>query len=516
MQVDFYKLNSIDRDTVDKITGLTPAATIQDALGVNKTTYGGFTPLAPQFVTDTLVSVNYMTYTYNGLNYRAYVQNIDTGADGLYIYRGEIDPLGTAWANGCFTGTGAQIAYSDLGSNDTVIDDRISFDQTITETSNTASSGDSPRSYIAVNIIHGYLESVPTGSANSSTIDTYIMTEDQFYKFLYDLAVNTANDADRIAAYNMIVSVFPIHYIPQSGYNQLTTAYQVRIWSPETYSGSPPTAGHLWHSTSSALENSVKIISYFDKKRTLITRYYVTGYAAHSMWERDTSISISVPYLGVLSYKLSAITSSAISTSDRIGVRINCDPSSGTYMMCPYLRIDGTDQYYTDMKATATVTEAAPIPTDLGVEHWSLFNANSALTLTSSILSSVNPIMQGMPSPSAAMGALLGSLRADLQFKLMRAQYHDAEITSTGFIGGGQGGSVDLTSGDGIKIYIRRRSPISIALQNHFGKPDGHYRSNLSSLSGYVQTVNVHLPLKGLPESIIRQAEVMCDSGVFF
>lgn len=73
------------------------------------------------------------------------------------------------------------------------------------------------------------------------------------------------------------------------------------------------------------------------------------------------------------------------------------------------------------------------------------------------------------------------------------------------------GGSPDYTELPWVTIrYNRPYNQIDI--QSLYGKPDGEGR-NISTLKGYVQTINCHLNSNGLPLNIITDAETISDSG---
>ena len=73
------------------------------------------------------------------------------------------------------------------------------------------------------------------------------------------------------------------------------------------------------------------------------------------------------------------------------------------------------------------------------------------------------------------------------------------------------GGSPDYTELPWVTIrYNRPYNQIDI--QSLYGKPDGESR-NISTLKGYVQTINCHLNSNGLPLNIITDAETISDSG---
>ena len=73
------------------------------------------------------------------------------------------------------------------------------------------------------------------------------------------------------------------------------------------------------------------------------------------------------------------------------------------------------------------------------------------------------------------------------------------------------GGSPDYPELPWVTIrYNRPHNQIDI--QSLYGKPDGEGR-NISTLKGYVQTINCHLNSNGLPLNIITDAETISDSG---
>lgn len=73
---------------------------------------------------------------------------------------------------------------------------------------------------------------------------------------------------------------------------------------------------------------------------------------------------------------------------------------------------------------------------------------------------------------------------------------------------------------DGTKIYWIRTTAVPrdgyASLWTDFGKPDGAYRA-LSTLSGYAEVSDIHIPLKsGLTDLERRQIESLLSGGVVF
>lgn len=223
------------------------------------------------------------------------------------------------------------------------------------------------------------------------------------------------------------------------------------------------------------------------------------------------------------------------------------------------------DEIFPDYTLTTALPYKIPIPYDGYITDWNNLKASAIINTVGSVLSLATTAATGATAigiSKAAVGTAVtaareaygarvrsGMPRAVAQGKYMeemasagapaqQTQLMYADQTGRGIIGsvttaaqswvnlnaaafkekheaaalhGTIGGSPDYPELPWVTIrYNRPYNQIDI--QSLYGKPDGEGR-NISTLKGYVQTINCHLNSNGLPLNIITDAETISDSG---
>ena len=161
--------------------------------------------------------------------------------------------------------------------------------------------------------------------------------------------------------------------------------------------------------------------------------------------------------------------------------------------------------------ALKTATAAAKLAYDARVKAGSprtiAANAFVQDTLSASASNQQAQLMYNEQLGRGAVGTLSTMAQSIVNLNAAaRKEKHEAQA-----LHGTIGGSPDYTELPWVTIrYNRPHNQIDI--QSLYGKPDGEGR-NISTLKGYVQTINCHLNSNGLPLNIITDAETISDSG---
>lgn len=485
--VDLYSIN-VRSDAANKLAGAVRQQSITTDLP-RVITSNGCTVQYDQFI-----NCNYARYEFNGLTWVCDVE-IETMGNSIVNYILTVDPLSTAYYNGCFnsnqyiTRCGQSTANAALN----VKDPMINFEPVLSVVRGTIDTVNDPDIFIintalpASSTLASYFGECPT------YIASYLMTKSQIASLMNEI-YTMESQVDR----NSIMASFLPCYATYSG----------RVPSYFDYSKKNI---YLPFITSYALETNVPQYFAFDTncaalRRTqngndiFINKSVTVNFEGNSATYGKAIANIDVSNVGSFSVPLAEY---GIKNVETIGYSYTMDSISGLQKAYPY--INGT--IIKDISVTSVLGTNFPLYFDTQVADWS----QSLLTAVTGIAGAGLAVGLGIATGGAAAAiapAVLAGTSAIVSNEITQGQ-------SRTTVSGGAGYSPDLTS--------KKNSSYNILYPSYIHEGDVHSKygylklayDNLSGYSGYIQTSNCALPHNGLPRSVIDSANSLLDAGVW-
>lgn len=460
--------------------------------------------------------VNYGSFTYAGKTYWCYI-TVTTTTKGLFRYIFDVDPLTTAYANGCFDAVNmvqyANIVQQDsLGNpsnNNYMVDNRIPVDPIY---KHQYLSLESPERIYKICVVVNYPAAIVTSSESSITPGylVYFMNPSVYSIFVASLANEfSSKDASKANAFQQ--SIVKTYAIPAS-------------WIPDSLGTTDTVTLSAIVSNAFGLDTQAR---YYDiplqvsSESPMHTCQYINPAYSNTIY-KDVVASFSK-------------TLNAVSMRGVINVHAqyagNISFSPATYGITSFTRIGyrqffdfvGAQSYFTPIKNSGSTANNTLI--DENLRCYSMFNeilpgiteianngwmniASSALRFAASGgLNPVNSVATGLQ----AVGQI-GSTVSDV----MRNSGNSAAS------GGPVGGDLDRASHRGSFMYFDYQDYFDYAnFKSEFGVPVFR-KMNLNSSSfnnvdknGYCKTTNCQLTARGLPEWCIQGAEAILNNGAY-
>jgi len=480
MVLTLYKYSG-DVNTAWKSLG-TAVATVQDATGVNDTTYGGFNPMSPSWALDTMYDCNYCTYTTDtGYTWAAFIETI-RGTNGLYVYQGSVDSLETARRAGCLN-TNVRLNRSTRAAAKAyqIADPIVALDGIATHLyySETASLN-------TTGIIM-----VVNDPRKITGVTAWNMTTAQYAAWASEFSALQTADQEAVAMLIQSISVCVHHG------NAGDTATAINLMSPAPFLNGT----HVLTFTTTA--KPIHGLTYS-------MAHYLSVAISPSLseyWQTRAAWKINVPFVGQLVVTPANYGYTSIS---RMGARVFYDPYGGTYTAYPV--INGDTIY------------AAPVSIQNAFRVCLTFDTALNQVKSTGISMLLGQFSQGVAgifsvaqNPANAVTAPVNIVKNAIDNVNSYNQLIERQVT--GFSGtGGVGGSSYVNAPTELhKIFAEAdvNVPIDIATQRQYrGYPDPTWTNLSTWQSGYAEVADGHLPMNGLPQSIVSAAEAALREGV--
>lgn len=485
--VDLYSIN-VRSDAANKLSGAVRQQSITTDLP-RVITSNGCTVQYDQFI-----NCNYARYEFNGLTWVCDVE-IETVGNSIVNYILTVDPLSTAYYNGCFNSQqyisrcGGEGSYAALNLRDPM----INTEQVLSVVSGTIDTVNDPDVFIinsvlpASSTLSSYFSDCPT------YIASYLMGKSQIASLINEI-YTMESQVDR----NSIMASFLPCYATYSG----------RIPSYFDYSKKNI---YLPFITSYTLEANVPTYFAFEtncyalrEKQSgndiFINKSVTVNFEGNSATYGKAIANIDVSNVGSFSVPLAEY---GIKNVETIGYSYTMDSISGLQKAYPY--INGT--VIKDISVTSVLGTNFPLYFDTQVADWS----QSLLTAVTGIAGAGLAI--GFGAATGGAGAALAPAALAGAAGLFSNEITQGQSRTT--VSGGAGYSPDLTA--------KKRSSYNILYPTYVHENDVHSKygylklayDNINSYKGYIQTSNCALPHNGLPRSVIDSANSLLDAGVW-
>lgn len=485
--VDLYSIN-VRSDAANKLAGAVRQQSITTDLP-RVITSNGCTVQYDQFI-----NCNYARYEFNGLTWVCDVE-IETVGNSIVNYILTVDPLSTAYYNGCFNSQqyisrcGGEGSYAALNLRDPL----INTEQVLSVVRGTIDTVLNPEYYI-INAV------IPTNSVTTTYFDdcptyiaSYLMSRSQV-KSLINEIYDIESQTDKTS---IMASFLPCYAV-----------YSGRIPSYFNYSKNNI---YLPYITSYTLQANTPKYHYFDTQCTairvtqsgndiFINKSVSVNFEGNSASFGRAIANIDVSNVGSFSVPLAEY---GIKNVETIGYSYTMDSISGLQKAYPY--INGT--IIKDISVTSVLGTNFPLYLDTQVADWS----QSILTAVTGIAGAGLAVGLGIATGGAAAAvapAILAGGSALLSNEITQGQ-------SRTTVSGGAGYTPDLTS--------KKKSSYNIVYPTYVHENDVHSKygylkmayDNINNYTGYLQTSNCALPHNGLPRSVIDSANSLLDAGIW-
>lgn len=488
--VDLYSIN-VRSDAANKLSGAVRQQSITTDLP-RVITSNGCTVQYDQFI-----NCNYARYEFNGLTWVCDVE-IETVGNSIVNYILTVDPLSTAYYNGCFNST-QYITRNNSASNYAAshcVDPLLPKDasQTITR--------------ITQQILHGeyrYLINVldPSPGTGSyyylpSNVSVYSVNYSGLNAFLSDFINMSDVKQQQFAPCILGIKAVPVEFLSTSAY----PSYQVDGITLRYIQSSVNTTPEETTITIGSRTDTYQLRGSGDNFNRGINFYFKPSIATFSFMpnELDSVIHIHIPTVGRIECRASSLGTYDVT---QIGFRYELNPISGAQratLICNNVLIE-------DVYCEEVLKNAMPMMIDTSVVEW---NSIISQGFNSVALSTLGGFITG-----GYGGAALGLVTSGISALASGVSSMISAGNGTSSVNGISGGDIDTFSANNMNMLIRK----SIT----FHEDDVHSKygylklayDNLNSYTGYIQTSNCALPHNGLPRSVIDSANSLLDAGVW-
>ena len=504
MRVRLYKYDGLS----DAANKLQTASIVWDSNNADFELYGTFSPYSATFTLATCYDVNLARYDYNGRDYFGSV-SVATLSDGLYTYTVNLDPLTTAWYNGCMNTNAKFIRKNEttaLFDPDNALATYGVETDVLCDERPLIGSWDFHNGSTIVMVVsdinrarvmrdgYGAIGYHQTPGPNIA----YIFRPQQgnnnnlsaFMGYLGELSDRIRGFGGSANVLNVIKKLYVVPDAYVSNIDNNSPLSEIVIEAPtgnmfETFTG--------WNtldvSGSGALD---PFFGYYVKLNGTDTTKYTFGVT--SLLSNSETVNckwkLHLPLIGTIEIDPLMLPTNTI----KIRVVIAVNYFGGFYATRLMYSTNGTTYTYLDDQQYFPITETLTMPKpDDGV--------STALSITSNLLSGVAAVANENyigAVQSAVSG--LGSLH-----------------TASGSFFNTSGGNVDRTANGynepTITIHYRPYSVPQSTFAASYGYPANTVGNISTAPAGYVQTSNARLLRNGLPDDVVKSAEAFCDAG---
>lgn len=456
-----------------------------------------FDPLNPTFTLTFPTPIEHALYNYGWFEYhtKKYCGWLNWVAiqDTTYTVNMYIDPVVTAYENGCFEGVSAKMLYSDNGQNLNT-DPRITYDQCPVRESALVYEGNLATGLYALVIqtplVNPFNSSSPACNGDNKAV--YITNRDGLDWFFQEVLDNDGvlDLTEKKMYLGSILCVYHLRGVDATMIFNHPMAKSIFL----TAVTQPPLLLDIGIYGKEIPIPSRLIFYKYDRPITA-KRQYEFIYAPDPR-DFSSEIALNIDELTEFKFTLNDVGGGRanIRNIDSIGYRIYVDPLGGCYIFT--MIINGTD--------ILGVTNVVPIN-----EKMVFTNADAQDNL-SQYGDALISLGQGVSS-SGLVGGIVSLAGAGVGMAV--SAYNGASGTN---VLTGVGGSVSGQLRHGLYVHYYRHIDRTgkINFQKLYGKVDGTLRILTTITSGYFQTENVMLKTNNLPVAIIQQAEAQLNAGV--
>lgn len=481
--ITFYKIFT-DKDVVNKVDNLNGTAIDVDL-------FNSFDPINPTFLISHVVDANYCVFWHAQIYWYCYLEPA-VAADNLYLLKGTVDPLSTAYYNHALN-TSLIYDYSPGGNGQIMRDPRVNRKSISTVTSGALTgSENSPGDLIVLNVMTPYNTQI--GTTNPS-IRTYIIESNSWRPFSEAFLSLSAEDQQRFG--NSILSIYradsDILLLSDLG-NCTDMGGIISLFAAST----------SWFNFSSGsidrkdinIGSAHKVYLLDFTKDIEKTNAYVN--IPLTPGKLDALFTVYVAGIGALTFTPDSI--GLTNTITDIGAYLAYDPIGGT--IGATLEINNSRYKQIFMRA--------PMPC------LTPFFTDSSITNYTQIAASTVGVIGGLIATASGVGSvgLLGAAASGLSLGSEITASRQGSTT----IRGGAGGFADYAENRGSFYIIQEKEYIDLTnFQTLYGKPDGRLLNvgTGNPLKGYYKARNAHIPMNGLPEQVIEQAQAIMNNGFY-
>lgn len=480
MVLTLYKYSG-DVNTAWKSLG-TAVATIQDANGVNDTTYGGFNPMSPSWALDTMYDCNYCTYTTDtGYTWAAFIETV-RGTNGLYVYQGSVDSLETARRAGCLN-TNVRLNRSTRTAAKAyqIADPTVALD------------GIATHLYYSDTITLGStcIIMVVNDPRRIIGVTAWRMTPTQYASWVSEFSALQTADMEAVAMLIQSISVCVHHG------NAGDAATAISLMSPAPFLNGT----HVLTFTTQA--NPIHDLNYSKGHRLTVN----ISPSLSEYWQTRAAWKINVPFVGQLVVTPADYGYTSISS---LGARVYYDPYSGAYTTYPEINHD------TIYAEPTTIQNAFQVCLTYDTELNQVKSTGISMLL-GQFSQGAAGVLSVAQKPANAVTVPVNIVKSAIDNVNAYNQLQERQVTGFSGTGGVGGSSYVNAPTELLKVFAEAdvNVPIDIATQRQYrGYPDPTWTNLSTWQSGYAEVADGHLPMNGLPQSIVSAAEAALREGV--
>ena len=475
--VDLYSIN-VRSDAANKLAGAVRQQSITTDLP-RVITSNGCTVQYDQFI-----NCNYARYEFNGLTWVCDVE-IETVGNSIVNYILTVDPLSTAYYNGCFNSQQYMMRAPGEATASGLIADPLVSVSPMAEIYSGTLGNIAPYNFSVV------LNAVNYDYSNRYPINSYIMSSPNYNAFLTEL-LGIESEVDRLS---LLQSILSCYYVPNSLIPSFSKSTQAAItlpyissewFKPETRLKSYTFSQLAYNRTFEDTGSSSDYVTFDVNTNISLDEYSYT----------NAVLIIDFPNVGTTTIPLFQY---GFSTITNVGVAYAFDSISGSQTIYPIINGD----IFYELSQSNNIGTNFPVICDTSITNWTQTAINTAV---SAVTGGITSIATANPVPIAL--AVLGNIAAT-------ASTYNQEALSSTALKGGYGFNVDYSFNKQPTYKVIAKQPIfEQDVHSRFGYLKLAY-DNLSGYSGYIQTSNCALPHNGLPRSVIDSANSLLDAGVW-
>lgn len=487
--------------------------------------YGEFNPYSPVFALEEFRNVNYCFYEYGNITFYGYVE-VSTHTNGFYLYKVTIDPLTTAYNNGCMD-VDAYIEYADASRTQlttlpyqNMLDERVSFSPIPVVKRYDLENGSGKSDYVLLTVgdLNMGSEAAPSNDFTVPSAGVYIMDYDAYWNICKDLRDSFWDPEHEVAmsdkARDSIINNFmSLYAIPDTIYKKLKTKgtqtngifvqAMDRVELAGTYGKYEIQTYYL-----QATHTPNAIAECYALPMNGSTDMFTANVGIPDAEKIDAQFAnylLQIPFCGQITFSpvdigVTDVTSVGYAKSYDV---INC-------LVRATLVVNGV--LYEDYAAQGCFgTVLTPFTTNdssNSIGHNTALSNSAVGALTAVGGDKLTSVAMSHPAVSVAKFA------SDLMSSFNRRSSPSMSIGSSNI----------LDSWDNRKGFVRITYSKQVgrdSIRSIYGQPFGavlNLRSGKFSAlgyTGYVKTRDVHLKSNNLPLNIINQAETILNSGAY-
>ena len=487
--------------------------------------YGKFNPYAPVFALQEFRNVNYCWYKYGDITFYGYVE-VSTHTNGLYLYTVTIDPLTTAYNNGCMD-VDAYIEYADASRLQittlpygNMLDERVRYSPIPVVKRYNLENGSGKSDYVLLTVgdLNMGSEYAPSNDFTVPSAGVYIMDYNAYWNICKDLRDSFWDPEHQTAmsdkARDSIINNFmKLYAIPDTFYNKLTT------------NGTQTNGVYV-----QAMER--KELAGIYGKYEIQTFYLLATHTAGDLAE-----CYALPMNG---------STDVFAANVEIPNNEKIDAQFASYLLqipfCGQITFSPVDIGVTDVKSVGYVKSYDVINCLVRatlVVNGVLYEDYAAQGCFGTVLTpfTTNDSSNSIGNNTALSNSTVGALTAVGGDKLSSIAMSSPGVAVAKFASDLMGSfnrrsspSMSIGSSNILDSWDNRKGFVRITyykqvgrdnIRSVYGQPFGtvlNLRSgNFSAQghNGYVQTRDVHLKTNNLPLNIINQAEAILNSGAY-